>query len=88
MKVSIALTPELVEMIEARVKSGRYASSGEVVREALRLLERFDRWDADEVERLRSAWNEGLASGDAGSLGFAELKAEARRRWIAEKRGT
>ena len=78
MDVSVSLTPDLVELIEAKVASGRYASTSEVVREALRLLERADRHDAEELLRLREAWEEGVASGDAGPLDFAALKAEAR----------
>ena len=80
MNVSVSLTPELVELIKAKVASGRYASTSEVVREALRLLERADRREGEELRRLREAWEEGLASGDAGPLDFAVLKAEARGR--------
>ena len=35
-KVSVALTPELLESIRYAVDSGDYASSSEVVREAVR----------------------------------------------------
>ena len=42
MNISISLTPELVGMIKAKVEGGRYSSTSEVVREALRLLERMD----------------------------------------------
>ena len=56
------------------------ADASEVVREALRLLERADRRDAEDLLRLREAWEEGVGSGDAGPLDFAALKAEARGR--------
>lgn len=46
--MNVSLTPELEDFIQERVKSGRYHSASEVVREALRLLE-----DRDEVRRLR-----------------------------------
>jgi antitoxin ParD1/3/4 len=39
------------------------------------------------VEKLRwlqNAWREGIDSGDAGEIDFAELKAEARRRLAAK----
>ncbi len=78
MNVSVSLTPELVDLIKAKVASGRYTSTSEVVREALRLLERADRHEAEELRRLRGAWEEGVASGDAGPLDFEALKAEAR----------
>jgi antitoxin ParD1/3/4 len=80
MNISISLTPELVGLIKTKVESGRYTSTSEVVREALRLLERTDERDA----RLRQAWNDGVASGDAGPLDFADLKAQARHK-LAEQ---
>lgn len=86
MNVSVSLTPELMQMIKAKVESGRYTSVSEVVREALRLLERADLREADELERLRLAWNEGVASGDAGALDFNELKAEARQRFASSRK--
>jgi len=46
--VNVSLTPELEELIQERVRSGRYTSASEVVREALRLLQ-----DGDELPRLR-----------------------------------
>lgn len=87
MNISISLTPELVSMIKARVESGRYASTSEVVREALRLLEAKDERRAEESARLRLAWTEGIRSDDAGLLDFADLRAEARRR-LAEQTKT
>jgi antitoxin ParD1/3/4 len=85
MNISISLTPELLGLVKAKVESGRYTSTSEVVREALRLLERADRREADQAEGLRRAWAEGIASGDAGPLGFAELR-EAARRELATSR--
>jgi antitoxin ParD1/3/4 len=79
MNVSISLTPEPVGMIKAKVEGGRYGSTSEVVREALRLLERADRQEAGYTDYLRRAWNEGVDSKDAGLLDFAELKQAARR---------
>ena len=38
--VNVSLTPELDAFLQNRVKSGRYQTTSEVVREALRLLER------------------------------------------------
>ena len=80
MNVSVSLTPELMQLIKKKVESGRYTSVSEVVREALRLLERADMREAEELARLRAAWEEGTASGDAGDLDFKALKKEARRR--------
>lgn len=46
--MNVSLTPELEELIHERVRSGRYTSASEVVREALRLLA-----DRDELRQLR-----------------------------------
>ena len=87
MDVSISLPPELVAFLQAKVETGRYGSTGEVISEALRLLERVDQCGADERDHLRRTWEEGIASGDAGPLSFDELKAEARRRSTAAAKG-
>jgi antitoxin ParD1/3/4 len=48
--VNISLTPELERMVDDKVKTGRYASASEVIREGLRLLE-----EQDEVKQMRLA---------------------------------
>jgi antitoxin ParD1/3/4 len=87
MNVSISLTPELIELIKAKVTSGRYTSTSEVVREALRLLERLDQRDAERLEGLRRAWQVGIDSSDAGPLDFDELRTAARRELAARRKG-
>jgi len=77
MNISISLTPELFSLIKAKVASGRYTSTSEVVREALRLLERLDRLEEGRIEELRHAWREGIESGDAGPLDLGELRETA-----------
>jgi antitoxin ParD1/3/4 len=85
MNISISLTPELIGLIKAKVHSGRYTSTSEVVREALRLLERADRQEAERVKALRRAWKEGVDSGDAGELDFAALREAAKRELASRK---
>ena len=87
MDISISLTPELIELIRAKVESGRYTSTSEVVREALRLLDRLDQRDEERLEGLRRAWQTGIDSGDAGPLDFEELKAAARQELAARRDG-
>ena len=77
MNISISLTPELLSLIKAKVASGRYTSTSEVVREALRLLERLDRLEEQRIEELRQAWREGIESGEAGPLYLGELSETA-----------
>jgi antitoxin ParD1/3/4 len=40
--MNVNLTPELEELVQTKVQSGRYNSVSEVVREALRLMEQKD----------------------------------------------
>ena len=62
-KLSIALTSEMAGMVKQAVRSGEYASSSEVIREALRLWRDHQQARAQEIEALRRAWDEGIASG-------------------------
>jgi len=80
MNMNISLTEELANFVKAKVSAGRYSSSSEVVREALRLMEKVERQEAEKLNFLRQAWKEGIDSGDAGELDFAALKKEARGR--------
>ena len=56
-KVSVSLTDEHARIVGEAVESGDYASSSEVIREALR------EWRARRA--LGPLWDEGLASGPA-----------------------
>ena len=78
MNMTVSLTDELASFVEAKVSAGRYTSSSEVVREALRLMEKLERHEAGKLSALRSAWQDGIDSGDAGALDFVALKQEAR----------
>ena len=41
--MNVSLTPELEQFVNGKVRTGRYNSASEVVREALRLLEQHER---------------------------------------------
>jgi antitoxin ParD1/3/4 len=79
-KVSVALTPEMLALVREAVESGEYASSSEVMREALRDWKRRRALERKEVEELRRLWEEGLKSGPGRLADMAAIKAEARRR--------
>jgi antitoxin ParD1/3/4 len=64
--MNISLTPQLEKLVLDRVKSGRYTSASEVIREALRLLENHDRALDQGLTRLQSDVREGLRALDAG----------------------
>ena len=51
-----------------QVKSGRYENASEVVRAALRMLERAERHQEAKLTALQSAINEGEARGIAEGL--------------------
>jgi len=85
MNMNVSLTDELANFVKSKVSAGRYTSSSEVVREALRLMEKVEQQEAEKLNFLRQAWKEGLDSGDAGEVDFAALKKEARARLAASK---
>jgi antitoxin ParD1/3/4 len=80
-KLSIALTPEMATVVREAVSSGEYASSSEVVREALRDWQRKRALERKELEEIRELWNQGLNSGVSRFSTVQEIKAEARRRF-------
>jgi antitoxin ParD1/3/4 len=81
MPMNVSLTAELERLIRDKVASGRYSSTSEVVREALRLLEQRDIAQTDRRDALRKAWAKGINSGLAeGDLDFAAIKHKARSR--------
>lgn len=79
-KVSVALTPEMNELVQQAVASGDYASGSEVIREALREWKLRRTLKQHEQSELRSMWAEGLASGPGRFGDIEDIKREARRR--------
>jgi len=70
--MNVNLTPELEQYVQEKVKSGRYNSASEVVRESLRTqLDQDSR--RKEINRLI---DEGIASGEAidGEQAFAQIR--------------
>lgn len=85
--MNVSLTPELEKLVHEKVKTGRYNSASEVVREALRLLEDHDQLRALHVEEVRKKIAEGLDALDRGqgidgeeAVDQLRKKSEARRR--------
>ena len=77
-KISVALTPEMAIMLKDAVGSGAYASSSEVMREALREWRERREYRAKASERLGQLWDAGIASGDAvdGQTAMARIQAK------------
>ena len=84
MNMNVSLTDELANFVKTKVSSGRYTSSSEVVREALRLMEQRDQIDAEKLRYLKKSWTESIESPDAGELDFAALKQLGRQRLAAK----
>lgn len=80
--MNISLTKELEAVVDQRVRSGRYGSASEVVREALRLLEERDRLRELRVLELKRDVAAGVAELDRGEtapLDVARIKAAGRK---------
>jgi len=79
-KLSIALTPEMADEVRKAVQSGEYASSSEVIREALRDWRRKRTLMEQELEELRTLWHQGLQSGQGRYGSMEEIRQAARKR--------
>jgi antitoxin ParD1/3/4 len=75
--MNVSLTPELEQLVQNKVQTGRYNSASEVVREALRLMEERDQVKAEVRKKIAA----GVASAQAGRMSdgeefFAQMEGE------------
>ena len=70
--MNVHLTPELEHLVQKKVRSGRYNSASEVVREALRLMEQKDELRTVQLQELRSRIDKGLAQAERGEAADGE----------------
>ena len=75
---SVTLGDHFQEFVDVRVQAGQYGSASEVVRDALRLLERKEREEEAKMEGLRTAIEIGVNSGRAKDSSMESVLAEAR----------
>ena len=75
--MNISLTPELERLVDEKVKSGRYASASEVIREGLRLLEEQEELKRQRLSEVRRKIDRGLDQLDLGQ-GVSGHEARAR----------
>jgi len=66
--MNVPLTPELEQFVQAKVKTGRYLSASEVVREAPRLLDDRDRLREIRINTLRKEIAIGIEQSDRGEV--------------------
>ncbi len=71
---NVNLTNELDRFVLEKVESGRYENASEVVRAALRTLERDEQRYEAKLAALRAAIDEGDASGVAKGNPFARVR--------------
>ena len=77
--MNVHLTPELEQLVQRKVKTGRYNSASEVMREALRLMEERDqllKFRKDELSKKIAAGLDALRRGEGveGEEFFTQLE--------------
>lgn len=75
----VSLTKRLQSFVKEKVESGLYNNSSEVIREALRLMEREDQLHTIKLDRLREAvrlGDEQLARGEYSSRTIDDIIAD------------
>jgi antitoxin ParD1/3/4 len=71
---NVNLTDELDRFVLAKVESGRYENASEVIRAALRTLEREEQQYESKLKALQKAIDEGDASGIAEGNVFIRVR--------------
>ena len=84
--VNISITPELDAFLRDRVNSGRYQTTSEVVREALRLLERHEQEREEAFHQLKAKLEEGARQAERGELIDGDEVFSELREMIEERR--
>ena len=80
-KISITLPPEMLELIQSKVRSGAYASTSEVVREAMRDWQYREEERERRIAALDAAIARGLSDADSGrTKSLSAARAALRRR--------
>lgn len=62
--MSISLTPDQERFVQSKLQAGKYDSAEEVLEIALRLLEEFDRAEAEWVETVRGKIDAAIAASE------------------------
>lgn len=82
-KLSVAVTPEMAALMRQAVEAGEYASTSEVVRDAMREWRARRDERAKALEDIGRLWDAGLASGP--SVDGKEVIARVRAKLTAER---
>lgn len=84
-KICVALTPDLAALVRQAVEAGDYASTSEVIRDALRDWKMKRTLRQQHVEDLRRLWQEGIQSGPGRFDSMEEIIKEGHRRLAADR---
>jgi len=87
--MNVSLTPAQETFVKQKVKSGKYASQADVLREALDLLRAQEELTQDDVAELRELVDVGLAEferGETAEFTAADIAVLGRRILAARKR--
>jgi antitoxin ParD1/3/4 len=79
MTINVSLTPQLEELVRKKVDSGRYNSASEVVREALRLMDSYERVRESALNKLRADVEAGWQQVEEGKVSDFDPEAVKRR---------
>jgi antitoxin ParD1/3/4 len=71
---NVNLTEQLDRFVQERIDTGRYGNASEVLRDALRALERLEQRHEAKLAALRAAVRDGDASGVAEGDVFARVR--------------
>jgi antitoxin ParD1/3/4 len=85
-RLSIALPAPMADAVRRAVDAGEYASTSEVIRDALRLWESRRHLRERDLEIVRQRWDEGKASGRAGPLDIKRIISEERAKLKGSQR--
>ncbi len=86
-KISVALPADMLDLVKQAVKSGDYATTSEVIREALREWKGRRETHDEAIAEIRRLVQEGLDKGGWHPLDTEEIKREGRR-LLARMKGT
>ena len=84
MGMNVNLTPQLEELVRAKVSSGLYSSASEVVREGLRLIDEQDRLRQVKFDELRREVRRSLDISTSEAWDATSVKVQARARRAAK----
>lgn len=81
LRMNVSLTSELESLVHRKIETGRYASASEVIREALRLMDERDQFQALRKDEIHNQIAAGMASlragkGTDGEAFFVQMEAE------------